>query len=150
MTRSSTPAVDPLAFALHVAKPNLDERLVGFLDDNVRSIQQVEVLVTLARDPSRVWSPGDLGRDLNFAIAEMTEALAHLLDRELVGATTERERRFFYAPRTIDDHLAVQLLVGLRATSAAEIYAVVRRGALARLKNGAARLVARAFGRFRA
>lgn len=70
-----------------MAEP-LPEDVVRFLDSNVESIDQLEILRVLGEDPSREWAAAAIAREIQAPAAATSAHLAALRARGLLAAET--------------------------------------------------------------
>lgn len=125
-------------------EPRIETRLLVFLEENIRSIEQVEALLCLASDRSRAWTATELAAALAFRRVYVAEALEHLERRGLVASAHGSERQYRYVASSEHDEV-VERLATARTSSPDKVYAVVSQSALRRLRSRAFRLFGAAF-----
>ena len=84
--------------------------LVRFIRDHVTSVEQLEILLLLRRDPSREWSAAQVSEEIRTGLSSAQERLRDLLAQGmLVSSGAECYR---YAPRAPDDDQLIAQLAG--------------------------------------
>jgi hypothetical protein len=82
-----------------VASPDISNEVQAFIKEHVRSIEQLEVLLLLHRDPARRWTAGELSNTLYIS----SEAAAHRLEDFCARGFCTRDasdpQRYFYNPQ---------------------------------------------------
>jgi hypothetical protein len=86
----------------------MDDDFVAFLRGSIRSVWNVELLMVLARDPEREWTPDDLVRELRASDYIVRDGLKLLQSSGLVGATSATT--FAYLPASEDFRRLVEEL----------------------------------------
>jgi hypothetical protein len=92
-------------FLLNVQRVNgagISKSVQSFIAERIRSVIELEALLLLQADPSRGWTPEDLGRELRINPAFAAAELADLASGGLIAALPDAPSRYHYAPRTPD------------------------------------------------
>ncbi len=85
----------------------LDEGLMLFMRDSIRSVWAIDILVALRRDRAHAWTSEALANELRSNVRLVSEILAEL---ETAGLTLRQDGRFIYSPADADlDELSSRL-----------------------------------------
>jgi hypothetical protein len=126
---------------------DLADGLTQFMRDHVSSYEELEVLLFLARQPSRSWSDAEVASSLNVGVDSITTALERLL---ALGTVIEAEpgpraNRYRFAPA---NQLIRDRVAELQLAYAEQRFAVVQAmtaNAMQRVRSSAAHTLANAF-----
>ena len=77
-----------------VEKVVSEEQIFSFLQTRIRSVWALELLVLLAREPTRMWQSDELVREMHSSTVVVDQALNNLQTVGLVERTTEGGCRF--------------------------------------------------------
>ena len=85
-----------------MANPSvIPEAVMEFLEANVESIDQVEILRILAEDPRKGWSLATLAKQCQLTLARLIKELATLQSRGFIASRDgEGETEWMYGPRS--------------------------------------------------
>jgi predicted transcriptional regulator len=116
-----------------------------FLTDRVRSIEALEALILLKREPSRSWSERELADALGIAVELVHERVAELASEQLVsvGAETPATYRFHAADPALD-RLVAQLAT-VYSTQRVDVLVYMATSAMDRVRSSALHTFSEAF-----
>jgi len=101
----------------------LSQQLERFLRSSIRSVWELELLLLLRREPSRIWSTAELVRQLRASGLVVSDALLALQRADLVAP--EATDRFRYQPATAELTTVVDELVEAYASVPSSIMDVI-------------------------
>jgi hypothetical protein len=88
----------------------MDPRVRRFILEHVHSVEQLEVLLLLHRDPARWWTAGQVSMELYTSLASADDRLRDLAARTLLVVEPTRPPRYRYEPGTEEARDVVGLL----------------------------------------
>lgn len=77
----------------------LPEDIVKFLRSNVRSVEQLEVLLLLYREPDRWWEPAEIAQSLYASVDSVARSVQRLASNRLAEARGEPATTFRFHPK---------------------------------------------------
>jgi hypothetical protein len=80
----------------------------AFLRDEVTSIEQLEVLLVLVREPQRWWSADAVAEELRMSESVAADVLEKMASRNLFDVRTSEQLLFRYAPISLALDVAVR------------------------------------------
>ena len=97
-----------------------------FLDQHIRSVAQLELLLLLRTTPQQYWTPDDAAREMRLDSTWAQRELLNLCERGLLEKASEDPVRYRYLPRSSELERAVtevaQAYLLHRVTLVEEIY----------------------------
>jgi hypothetical protein len=91
-----------------MSEHGLSPNVADFIESHVGSIESLEVLVALAREPNRLWSPAEVLQTIQSSEASVAARLGELTASGLVR---EQGGQFQFAPATDDVRQTVNTLM---------------------------------------
>jgi hypothetical protein len=93
-----------------MAEANIPEEVRRFVGDEIHSVEQLEILLGLHRQPSEWWTPDRMADELRTSRASVATRLAEMTERGLIEVDPDGELRYRYRPKKPDTERVVQLL----------------------------------------
>ena len=93
----------------------LPEGVRRLIADHIESVEQLEILLLLCRDPERAWSAEAVARELRISALSAGERLEDLARDALVVRERDGDLDYRYGPRDADQDEAVRGLVSAYA-----------------------------------
>jgi hypothetical protein len=102
---------------------NLTPGLIKFIKANVQSIDQIETLLLLYRNPTRRWRAIEVMAELRTSTQGATNSLTHLAKRDLCNV--KDDQTYAFAPKTTELEAAVTELAQAYAERRVSVIEVI-------------------------
>lgn len=111
----------------HVPEDSLSTEIINFLRINIKSIEQLEILAAMRREPLKEWSTSSLFREIRSNENSITNRLMELVARKIVLADTSGEGVYTYNAKDTElDHI-IQAALDMYATRPAIVLETIYR-----------------------
>jgi hypothetical protein len=122
--------------------------VLALLHERLAGLDELEALLLLRAEPSRVWFASEVAERLRLPVASSEAALASLCQVSLLaaeGGGGGAEARYAYRPGTPELEQVVSSLADIYADRRLEVMRILSNSALDRIRTAAARTFADAF-----
>jgi hypothetical protein len=99
-----------------MSKEGLDPAVLAFILERIESVEQLEILLLLATDPGRCWSPDTIAKELRSSPRSAEKWLKTLAAHGLLKRCETADIQFAFGPQTEELRRRVALLAAAYLT----------------------------------